>query len=162
MATTQEEPESFRWDREKIKQVLHELSKLPDFDNLPIPAEWGKHYDIPITPAKSLDLKSYLAKNKETQLFARYDKYETKPPAPGGLREVKEEEPMHLILESRKKVIIDENGNEMLVPLHEEMAPSTESNSSEQPVSQEHSSTNAVQVSDDGLRTSGASLRFDV
>lgn len=149
------------WDREKIKQVLDELSKLPDFDSLPIPAEWGKLYDIKITPQKTMDLKNYLTQNKMKRIFARYDKYEVKSAAPGGIRDVKTEEPMTLIIES-KKVLKDENGNEILVPLSESSALSTESNSSEQPVSQVASSTNVSLASHDAERTSSPSLRFDV
>ena len=152
---------AFEWDREKIKQVLQELSKLPDWDTLPMPEDWGKLYDVPVTPAKIIDLKSYLKKNKESRIFDRHDKYEVREPASGGIREVKEEEPMTLMIET-KSVVKDENGNEILIPLSQTSAPSTESSSSTQPVSQEQHSTNVSLASHDGSHTVPSSLRFDV
>jgi hypothetical protein len=90
------------------------------------------------------------------------DKYEVREPAPGGVREVKEEEPMTLILQDQKKVIKDENGNEILLPLSENQELSIESNMTEQPDCQVHSSTNVSPASDDGLHNVPSALRFDV
>lgn len=150
------------WDREKIKQVLQELSKLPDFDCLPIPEAWGKEFDIPITPAKVMDLKSYLKANQKAYFESKVDQYEVIYLPKTKYRHYPMEEPPKLIIESQKRVIIDENGNETLIPLLENSVPSTESSSSEQPVSQVDSSTNVSPSSHDAVHTSSPSLRFDV
>ena len=89
------------WDREKIKEVLQMLSKLPDFDNLLFPESWGTEYNIPITSAKIVDLKEYIKKNKEARELSLYDSFEVRQPAPGGVREIKvEEEPLTLTIET--------------------------------------------------------------
>lgn len=83
------------WDRQKIKECLEVLKQLPDFDKLPFPDSWGKEFNIPITPAKILDLNDFLKANKESVMSVA-DSFEYRPPAEGGVREVKEEEPMTL------------------------------------------------------------------
>lgn len=55
------------WSRDKIRQVLHELAKLPDFDCLPLPESILKEYEIPFTPAKALGLNEYLSEYRKTQ-----------------------------------------------------------------------------------------------
>ena len=89
------------WNREKVKECLEILSKLPDFDNLLFPEEWGTEYNIPITSAKVVDLKEYLRKNKESREKTLFDSYEVRDPAPGGVREITvTEEPLTLTIES--------------------------------------------------------------
>lgn len=81
------------WDRQKIKECLEVLSKLPDFDHLLFPDTWAKEYDIPITPAKILSLNEVIKENRKAREFADVKSFEERGPAPGGVREVIGEEP---------------------------------------------------------------------
>lgn len=93
------------WDREKIKECLEILSKLPDFENLLFPESWGTEYNIPITTAKVIDLKEYIRKNKEARELTTYEKFEVRGPAEGGVREIKiTEEPLTLSIETKPVV----------------------------------------------------------
>ena len=76
------------WNREKIKECLEIISKLPDFDNYLFPDSWGTEYNIPITPAKLIDLKEYIKKNKESRDSSYFESFEVREPAPGGVREI--------------------------------------------------------------------------
>ena len=145
------------WDREKIKQVLQELSKLPDFHLLPIPDSWGKEYDIPITPQKIIDLKTYLGMHEKSRNFTEITSYETRGPAPGGVREI-EMKPVEVYETTTFKIIKDESGTEILEPLSESSALSTESNMKEQPVSLAESSTNVSLASHDVEHTNASCL----
>jgi hypothetical protein len=152
-ALTEINTEAFDWDREKIKQVLQELSQLPDFDNLPIPEEWGKIYDIPITSMKTMDLRSYLHSNKQVRFNAKVDTYEVREPVPGGVRTVPDMEPMTLILQEQNQILKDESGNEIVVPLLGNSDTSTKSNMTEQLEYQVDAPTNVSPSSDDEVHT---------
>ena len=126
------------WDRQKIKDCLEVLKTLPEFDNLPFPDDWASLYNIPITPAKIIDLKEYLKKNKES-VNAHYVDYEIRPPAEGGVREVKGEEPP--AVETIVKTVSDNDEQPLpdLVQDHQ----ATESTDSMLQVNQDASSTEA-------------------
>lgn len=153
--------EAFDWDREKIKQVLHELAQLPDFDSLPIPEEWGKLYDIPVTPMKTIDLKSFLKRHRQTREMAYVKQYEVREPAEGGLRTVPDIEPIHLILQEQKKILKDESGNEIVVPLLQNQDTSTESNNSTQQECQDDAPKDSSRVSRGDPHISDDESRID-
>jgi hypothetical protein len=99
------------WTREKIKECLEVLKNLPDFDNLPLPDSWGSLYNIPITPARALDLKDYIHQHQKSRFMVGNGDFEIREPAPGGVREVKGEDPP--ILEVTTHQIGDESQEEM-------------------------------------------------
>jgi hypothetical protein len=78
------------WTREQVRQVLHELSQLPDFDLLPIPESIAKEYNIPFTPAKTLSINQYLVAHKQS-LLKTNDGMETRV-ADGIVRETKQDD----------------------------------------------------------------------
>ena len=78
------------WTRDQVRQVLQELSQLPDFDCLPIPEGIAKEYNIPFTPAKTLSINEYLAQHRNT-LLKPTDSFEIKP-SDGKLRETKQDD----------------------------------------------------------------------
>lgn len=82
------------WTREKIRQVLEELSKMSDFDLIPIPESIAKEYNIPFTPAKTLHLKEYLKEHQKT-VNAPTQSYEIRE-SDTILRTLKEEEPLKI------------------------------------------------------------------
>jgi len=88
------------WSREKVKEVLEALRLCPDFEEFPFPDDWAKEFDIPITPAKIVDLNTYLKKNKEVRLVL-IDKYEVKE-SDGIVRTIPEpkEEPLTLTIKT--------------------------------------------------------------
>ena len=78
------------WNKQQIKEALEILSQLPDFDHLIFPEEWGRQFDIPITPAKLVSLKEYMKESRMAGLKGG-EKLEVRAPAEGGVREVKED-----------------------------------------------------------------------
>jgi hypothetical protein len=89
------------WDRAKIKECLDLLAKLPDFENLIFPDSWAAEYNIPITPAKVIDLKEYIRKNKESRDQSAVTAFEVREVAPGGVREITAtQEPLTLTIET--------------------------------------------------------------
>ena len=129
------------WTRDKIKECLEVLKNLPEFDNLLFPDSWGSLYNIPITPARALDLKDYIKRHQETR-FAPNDGYEIREPAPGGVREVKGEDPP--VLEITTREISDENPEEMPEMLED----SKESTEKEKPDYQALSTTPSPENAD--------------
>jgi hypothetical protein len=134
------------WDRQKVKESLEILANLPDFDSLLFPEEWSKEYDIPITPAKILTLSEVLRENKKIVTFAQITEYETRGPAPGGVREVICEEPY--VPETIVKTLTDTDEQPLpeLEPVHQ----AKESNDSEQQENQALGPTGASPQSYDG------------
>ena len=116
------------WDRQKIKECLDVLAKLPDFDHLLFPDEWAKEYDIPITSAKAFSLGEYLKQHKKVVNNFEIESYEIRQPAPGGVREVIGEEPY--VPEVIVKTLNDTD--EETLPELQEVHQATESNDSEQ------------------------------
>ena len=122
------------WTRDKIKECLEVLKNLPDFDNLLLPDSWGSLYNIPITPARALDLKDYIHQHQKARL-AQNEGFEIREPAPGGVREVKGEEPPILEITTR------EIGDESLEEMPEMLEDSIESTEKEKPDCQALSTT---------------------
>lgn len=112
------------WTREKVKECLEVLKNLPDFDSLLFPDSWGSLYDIPITPARALDLKDFIKKHQQTRMTLN-DGFEIREPAPGGIREVKGEEPPTL------EITTTEIGDESQEEMPQMLEDSKESNDSE-------------------------------
>ena len=98
------------WTRDKVKECLEVLKNLPDFDNLLFPDSRGSLYNIPITPARALDLKDFIKQHQESRI-ALNEGFEVREPAPGGVREVKGEEPPTLEITTTQ--IGDESPEEM-------------------------------------------------
>lgn len=128
------------WDRQKVKECLEVLAKLPDFDHLLFPEEWSKEFDIPITPAKILTLHEVLKEHQKVRNFADVKSFENKEPAPGGVREVIGEEPY--VPEVIVKTLTDTD---------EQPLPELE------PIHQAKESTDSVQQENQVLSPTGAS-----
>jgi hypothetical protein len=125
-----EQPESFTWSREKIKEVLSTLTNLPDFDQLLFPESWKDQYSIPMTETKCHDLKTYLIKHKQIRMIPT--EFVVHESTERTTRPVPEEEPLKLIVNS--------------VPCTDELpfgvsAPPIEDNGTTQPENQDESST---------------------
>lgn len=134
------------WDRNKVKECLEILAQLPDFENLLFPESWGKEYDIPITPAKSYDLNQYLKQHKKIINTADVINFEIRPPAEGGVREVKGEEPYVPEVIVKTLTDTDEQPLPELEPVHQ----ATGSNGSMLQESQALGPTGTSQQPDDG------------
>jgi len=134
------------WSKEKIKEVLDILVQSDEFDNLPIPEEWGKLYNIPVKPNNILTLNEYLSRHKQIREFTKITEYEFKGPAPGGVREFKIEEPAPL--EIKTVTVTDETEFGISQQLHQNQVPPTESNEKEQQENRALTSTNTPQLPD--------------
>jgi hypothetical protein len=88
------------WSQQQIKDFIKALSKLPDFDKLPLPKQWYEESDVPYNPPKNLGLMEYLNEHKNTRLLAPVTSTEERGPVDGGVREVKLEEPLQLQITS--------------------------------------------------------------
>lgn len=84
------------WSRDKVREVLHELAKLPDWDLVPIPEKLCEEYKIPFKPSKVVALKDYLTEYKKS-LLKDYDSYEIRK-SDGIIRVVKATEQPDLII----------------------------------------------------------------
>ena len=84
------------WDRAKIKEALEILAQLPDFDNMLFPDSWANEFNIPMTPARAIDLREFLRKHKQSLNAPGNGKFEIREPAPGGVREIKVEDKLEI------------------------------------------------------------------
>lgn len=85
------------WTREKVRDVLQELSKMEGFDCVPIPESIAKEYNIPFTPAKALSFHEYFQQYKKTLNTSASETVEVRP-SDGIVRELRPAEPMNLIV----------------------------------------------------------------
>ncbi len=88
------------WSEQQITDFVQALSKLPDFDKLPLPKKLYEEIGVPYNPPKSLDLMQYLNEHKNTRLLAPVTTTEEKGPADGGVRKITPDEPLQLQITS--------------------------------------------------------------
>ncbi len=67
-----------QWDRKKIREVLDELKKLPDFDQLPLPRSIYKEFNIPMPKYICDSLVEYLGEHNKTIYHSHVQEFETR------------------------------------------------------------------------------------
>jgi len=100
MATTEQNP--------TLEELLEQFKQLPDWDKYPLPEVFYTKYNLP-KPKPSLSLMESLAYQVPPhQSLNKNGKVEVRPPAEGGVREIKE----FMTLPVEQTLIKDENDDD--------------------------------------------------